>query len=207
MNSNTTVHHVVAVLKMPRRNQAIGAFATSIVSAMTGNAAFTSPSPALATITTDIVAFEAAEAAVLSRTKGAAVTRNEKLLVLRNDLVHLVDYVQEVADANPANAQSIIESAGLSIRKTGSRIKGALTVEPGPVSGSVKLVAKAVAHRASYEWQYSTDQKTWTVCPVTLAAKTEIVGLTPATVYAFRMRGVTKAGEGNWSQVVSQLVA
>jgi hypothetical protein len=57
------------------------------------------------------------------------------------------------------------------------------------------------------EWQTSTDQKTWTICLVTLAAKTEIVGLTAATVYAFRVRGVTKAGAGNWSQIASQLVA
>ncbi len=42
--------------------------------------------------------------------------------------------------------------------------------------GSVKLIAKAVATRASYEWQYSIDQKTWTNAPSTLQAKTVISG-------------------------------
>jgi hypothetical protein len=70
----------------------------------------------------------------------------------------------------------------------------------------VKLAAKAVAARACYEWQYSTDQKTWTEVPPTLQAKVEIDGLTPATAYFFRFRGVTKAGTGDWSQVVSIMV-
>jgi hypothetical protein len=44
------------------------------------------------------------------------------------------------------------------------------------VPGSVKLLAKAVAQRASYEWQYSIDQKTWTNMPAPLQAKTAIAG-------------------------------
>jgi hypothetical protein len=85
--------------------------------------------------------------------------------------------------------------------------KSALKVEAGAVSGSVELLAKAAAPRASYEWQYSTDQKTWTSAPSTLQAKTTISGLTTATAYFFRCRGVTKAGEGNWTQVVTIVVA
>jgi len=74
------------------------------------------------------------------------------------------------------------------------------------VSGSVKLVAKAVAPRACYDWQYSTDQKAWTEVPPTLQSKTEIDGLLTATAYFFRFRGITKAGTGDWSQVVALLV-
>ncbi len=74
------------------------------------------------------------------------------------------------------------------------------------LSGTAKLIAKAVATRASYEWQYSIDQKTWTSAPSTLQARTDILALTAGTAYCFRVRGVTKAGEGNWSQVVSLLM-
>jgi hypothetical protein len=76
----------------------------------------------------------------------------------------------------------------------------------GTVPGSVKLVAKSIAQRASYEWQYSTDQKTWTNAPATLQAKTATTGLPSTTMYYFRLRGVTKAGEGAYSQVVQILV-
>jgi len=60
--------------------------------------------------------------------------------------------------------------------------------------------------RASYEWQFSTDQKTWTNAPTTLQAKIAITGLTSGSVYYFRFRAVTKAGEGAYSQVVQILV-
>jgi hypothetical protein len=46
----------------------------------------------------------------------------------------------------------------------------------------------------------------WTSAPVTLLSKTVIVGLAVGTNYSFRVRPVTKTGEGNWSQVVSLLV-
>jgi len=75
------------------------------------------------------------------------------------------------------------------------------------VPGSVKLAAKAMATRASYEWQYSTDQKTWTHAPSSLQAKTVITGLTSGTTVYFRVRGVTKAGEGAYSQIVQILVS
>jgi len=115
--------------------------------------------------------------------------------------------VQQVADANPATAQSLIEAAGFTIRKTTSHPKSAITVEPGGVPGRIKLIAKAVAHRASYEWQYSTDQKTWTNAPASLQAKTAIAGQTSATTYYFRFRAVTKDGEGAYSQIVQLLVS
>ena len=63
-----------------------------------------------------------------------------------------------------------------------------------------------MAQRASYEWQYSTDQETWSNVSATLQAKTAIAGLTSATMYYFRFRGVTKAGEGAYSQIVQILV-
>jgi hypothetical protein len=85
--------------------------------------------------------------------------------------------------------------------------KQALVAKHGSVAGSALLVAKSAGHRASYEWQFSTDQKTWTLLPVTLQAKTEVTGLASGTAYSFRMRPVTKAGEGNWTQVVSLLVS
>jgi hypothetical protein len=59
----------------------------------------------------------------------------------------------------------------------------------------------------SYEWQYSVDGgKTWVVAPVTLQAKTTILGLTPGATVTFRYRGVTKTGDGDWSQLITFIV-
>jgi hypothetical protein len=155
----------------------------------------------------DISALDTSEANVLNRTKGAAETRDAKLAVVRADLEAAKTYVQHIADTGPvAQAESTIQSAGLSVRKIGMRDKAPLAAEAGDVSGSVEVVAKAAARRASYDWQYSLDLKTWVDAPSTLQAKTTISGLTPVTVYYFRMRAIIGSGQQDWGTPVSMLV-
>lgn len=209
MSSSTRTVRSIAVLKLTNQVKHTISFAQSVASAIVaGSASFPSPTPPMATFQADIAALVTAETAALARAKGAVDIRNAKLAVLKTDLENLKAYVQSVADAaNPTNAAAIIESAGMAVRKTTLHDKATLAVQQGSVSGTVVIRAKAVARRASYGWQYSTDQKTWTNLPVTLQAKTTATGLTPATSYFFRVRGVTLTGEGNWSQVVSLLVS
>jgi hypothetical protein len=130
-----------------------------------------------------------------------------KLVTLHTDLVHVVVYVQLVADADPSTAEAVIQSAGLFVRKQVVHTKAPLEAEPGEVPGSATLSAKSAGRRAAYEWQFSTDQKNWTNAPSTLQAKTVIVGLTSATTYYFRCRPILKTGESAWSQVVSLVVS
>jgi hypothetical protein len=148
-----------------------------------------------------------AEAAVLSRTKGAVETRNAKLAIVRNDLENIRVYVQSVAGAaSPSDADAIIESAGLTIRKVTLHDKPTLAAKQGSVTGTVNLAAKAAARRASYNWQYSSDQKTWISVPQTIQAKTGIAGLTAGAVYYFRVQSVTMTGVGDWGQVVALML-
>ena len=122
-------------------------------------------------------------------------------------LEELRTYVQSTADASPENGPSIIQSAGLALRKTPVKAPRGFVARPGPVSGTAKIVAPAVARRASYEWQYSNDGgKTWLAMPSTLQAKTTLTGLTPASTVQYRYRAVTRKGEGDWSQPVSMIV-
>ena len=197
----------LVVLKLSPRVKNIVTFAQNIASAMTNNAHFPSPNPPLATFQADVAALNTAETAVLSRTKGAVETRNAKLAVVRTDLDNLKAYVQSVASmASPSDADAIIESSGLTIRKVTQNSKPALAAKQGSVSGSVNLVAKSAAKRAAYTWQYSTDQKTWTALPETIQSKAGVSGLTAGTTYFFRVQSVTKDGLGNWSQTVSLMV-
>jgi hypothetical protein len=194
---------VSAVLKMPKSVKKLTPFAQSVVTAMSDNASFPSPTPALATVSADIAALETAESAVLSRTKGAVETRNLKLATVRTDLEHLLAYAQQVADGNLTTAESVIQSAGMSVRKVTLHDRAPLAVKQGTPAGTAHLAAKAAGRRASYEWQYSTDQKTWTNAPSTLQAKTSVTGLTVGTTYAFRVRPVLASGEQNWTALVS----
>ncbi len=204
--SGTTRPH--AVLKLSRRVKNVISFAQAVEAALATNVAtFPSPTPPLATFQADVAALVSAETAVQARAKGAVETRDAKLSAVHNDLKSIQSYVQFVADTgNPNSAAAVIESAGLSVRKITLHDKPALAIKQGSVSGIVTLDAKAAARRAAYDWQYSTDQKTWTSLPPTLQAKTVASGLTAGTVYYFRVQALIRTGEQNWSDVVSFMV-
>jgi hypothetical protein len=206
-NNIKTDHRSIVALKLPEPVPAVIIYSQQIVKAMTGNPAFPSPVPALAIVTAAINDLQNAENYAITRVKGAVITRNEKRTALVMLLQQLKGYIQQQADANVENGASIIASAGVSVKKPLVRAPRVFDAKVGPVSGSAKLVAASAGPRASYEWQYSTDGgKTWVLAPVTLQAKTTIVGLTPGATVQFRYRPVIKTGEGDWSQTVVLIV-
>ena len=208
MTTNIKItHRSLASLKLPTKVSALITYAQGIVKGMTNNASFPNPTPTLAQVTTAIDELQAAETAALTRAKGAAAIRNEKHTALVALLQQLRSYIQAAADANVENGASIIQSAGIALKKTPVRPKRVFAAKFGAVSGSVHLVAEAAARRASYEWQYSTDGgKTWVQAPSTLQAKTTVNGLAPSTTVVFRYRAVTKTGEGDWSLPTQSMV-
>ena len=202
-----TNHRSLVSLKLPTVVGALITFAEAIVRAMTNNLQFPTPAPTIAVLSQAIADLQTAETAALARTKGAVITRNEKKVALVALLQQLKGYVQTIADANVENGASIISSAGLAVRKVPTRAPRVFTAKPGKVSGTAALVAASAARRSSYEWEYSTDGgKTWVTTPVTLQAKSTILGLSPTATVLFRYRPVTKTGEGDWSQSVSLII-
>jgi hypothetical protein len=202
-----SVHRTVASLKLPGTVPALITYAQGIVKGMTGNTAFPTPSPSLPTVTAAINDLQTAETAALARTKGAVATRNEKRIALASLLQLQRAYIQSVADAAAENAPSIIQSAGIAVRKTPVRAPRVFEAKPGALSGTVKLVAPAAARRASYDWEYSIDgAKSWVAVPGTLQARTTVTGLTPVSTVQFRYCAVTQTGQGDWSAPVSLLV-
>jgi hypothetical protein len=207
MTTPKGINRAVVTLKLPRPVPALIKYGRAIVTAMTNNPNFTNPEPALASVTAALDEVQVAETATQARTHGAAATRNDKRSTVVQLLEQVKGYIQKTADTNMENGTAIIQSAGVSVKKPAARAPRTFEAKPGAVSGSVKLVAKSAARRASYEWQYSTDGgKTWLLAPVTLQAKTTVQGLTPGATVTFRYRGVTKTGEGDWSQLVTAIV-
>ncbi len=208
MTTNSKVPKTIVVLGISRLSvhDLIGK-TSAIIAAMTGNISFPSPSPTLATVTSDSAALSSAQTVALTKAKGAAADRNVKLAVVVDDLRLLAAYVQGVAIGDPANAISIIESAGMSVKKPKTDTpKQDLALKHGAVSGAVDVLAKAAGPRTSYVWQWSTDGKTWTMLSPTIQAKTSITGLTPGTTIYVRHAVVTKTGVGDFGQVVSMMV-
>ena len=207
--SNTTknARRTTITLALPKGVPALVAFAQTIVKRMTGNPSFPNPIPPMTAVMAAIDELQIAEQGALTRLKGAVVLRNEKRTALVGVIHQLRAYIQAVADADTANAASIIESAGVTVRKTPSRRARSFTAKQGPVSGVAKVVAEAAGRRASYEWQYSVDGgKTWVTAPPTLQAKTTVAGLPPGSTVQFRYRAVTRGGAGDWSQPVALTV-
>jgi len=205
--SSKIVRLALVSLLLPTKVADLITYATRIVSAMTGNPLFPTPTPPLPTVTAAIDDLQSAETAALARTKGAATTRNEKRAALVIMLRQLRGYVQAIADATPENGPSIIQSAAMAVRKTPVRAAQAFAVKQGAVSGSAKVTGIVAARRASYEWQYSLDGgKTWVAATGTLKASTTLTGLPVGTAVQFRYRAITKTGETDWSQAVVLVV-
>jgi hypothetical protein len=198
---------VFVALKLPLPVPQLIKVAQAIIAALTNNPHIPSPNPPLATLTSALNTLVTTETATKTRAAGTVPARN----LARTNLLSLLHAtkanVQQVADANPEQAEAIITSAGMAVRKTAVRTRAPLTVKPGAVSGTMQLAAKAAAPRASYEWEWSGDGgKTWTAASPTLQSKTEIAGLPVGTIVQFRFRAITKTGAGDWSQTIAVLV-
>ncbi len=199
---------VIAALNWPRRIHDAIVYAKFVAQRLASDPVFADPIPPLAVVEADIAALEEAEVRALTRALGTAKARDAKLQAVHSDLDGLRTYVQHVADGSPTveTAAAIIESAGMSVKKSSGHGKTDFEVKQGPVSGSVHLVARAEPTRASYQWEYGTEEGAWTPLDPTVRSDAKLHGLTSALPYFFRYRAVTKAGIGNWSQVVSFLV-
>jgi hypothetical protein len=145
--------------------------------------------------------------ATLTRTAGTAAALAAALRAVDGDLRSLYVLVESVANQHAADGAAIIESSGMSRKDARGPSPAELTVKQSPISGAVILVARAIARKASYEWQYSTDGKGWVSAGTTFECKTELFGLTRGARHDFRLRARTRAGLGKWSQVVSFIVA
>ena len=206
-NTIKSIHRATVSVNIPPKIADLIALGHTVVTKLTNNPLLPTPSPTIAAITAALADLQAAQTSANARTKGAATVRNEKRTVFVALLQQLRGYVQTAADATPENGASIIESSGLSVRKTPTRAARVFDAKQGPLSGTAKVTAVAAGPRSSYEWQYSNDgAKTWVNAPTTIQAKTVILGLAVGTTVQFRYRPVTKTGEGDWSQPVALLV-
>jgi hypothetical protein len=198
----------IVVMKLPEYEvPLLVSRARAIVRAMTDSSWFPSPVPSLASVEAAIDELDQAEVATHTRAVETVAVRDAKLRELKILLQQLCAHVQAAADANPENAASIIEGAAMYVKDARGPEPRTFTAKPGPVQGTVILVAPQAGNRAAYEWAYSTDGgETWTMLPVTVQANTTVSGLTPGSTVLFRYRVSTKDGVGDWSETVRIIV-
>ena len=204
---SVNVARVFVALKTPATVHGVLDQARTIVAEIEANPSiFTTPNPPLAILKTAITAADTAQTATLTRAAGTVQARDVKVQDLVTLLHSAKGYVEDLANVDPAQALTVIHAAGMAVKRVPVRTKQDLTVKQGALSGSMILVAKAAGRRVSYDWQYSLDQKVWTGLVGTLQAHTTATNLAVGVMHHFRARAISKAGPGEWTQVVSMIV-
>jgi hypothetical protein len=176
----------------------------SVLKAMKGSTNFSNAGPAIAAAESGLDMLQTLAAG--PKSLGGAAAVQKQLRVCRGLFDALKGIVQQAADSDVANAEAIIKSASMGVKKRPApKVKAELEVKYGNVSGMALLIAKSFG-RASYLWQMSTDGLNWSPLPMTLRANTAVHGLTPGVKYFFRLKVTTKNGERDWTQTVSLLM-
>ncbi len=191
----------------------------SIVTEMTGNANFPDPpgtTPDLADVTTANDELETAH--VNAQTGGTTETaiQHEKETVVDNLLTQLGHFVEDIANNNPATAESIILSAGMQVKKEAEPVGDLpapenLKAEFGDEEGKIELDSDSVKGASAYVWNVSADPiaaGSWEMKDdfesLSTASKFIWEDLEPGAKFHFRVAAIGAAGRGAWSDPVTK---
>ena len=187
--------------------------ANDLKTALTGNANFTTPLPALASVATlittgqsKLTAFNTAQAAA----KQATTDKNTAMDNLRTALGTWGEYVQLTSGGDASK----IQSAGMDVQAartptvTPNQVAN-LGITAGDNAGELDLQWDPIPNAKTYEVQSSPDPVTatsWVSQPGVTKSQTAIMGLTSGTRLWARVRAVNAAGQGAWSDVATKIV-
>ena len=205
-------------VKYPKKSVVLGlanlsvpqiiANADHYVQSMTGNTHFPAPTPTLAAVNAQVLVLKAAFNTAQTRAKGASNIMHVELNTLKAMLKGLAGYVETMANANPANAENIINSAGMTAKKTAAHAPKVFSVVALKTPGVVRLNSKAT-RGASYLYEMTTDQTLqtgWANIYFGSVVKFDKSGLVSGTRYFFRVAVSIKGIVGPWSHDLSVIV-
>lgn len=186
--------------------------ARQIVTAMTGNANFTTPDPALTVLTAAADGLE--EAYNIAQAARELAKAKTDLQDTANALTNSVmtaegSYVQSKSGGNAVK----IQSAGMDVRSDAAPIgdlpaPGNVSASEGDHDGEIDLQWNRVKGAKSYVVQYTTtptNAASWVNGPIATKSKVTVTGLTSATKYYLRVAGIGAAGQGAFSELASQV--
>ena len=178
-----------------------------IVTAMSNNNSFPSPSPPLTDVTTALEDLEKAFALVQSaksETATRVVVQDNAATKVDQILTQLAGYVESVAGRD----DTLITSAGMdtkAVRSASSvpNVPQAFSAAAGEHEGEINLSWKAVPNARSYTIESSNDPataSTWTHVGIATSASKTISDLTSGKRYWFRIAAVGASGQSGWSE-------
>jgi len=187
--------------------------ATDIKTALTGNASFTTPVPALTAVGTlittaqaKLTSFNTTQAAA----KQATTDKNVALDALRAALAQWGDYVQLTSGGDASKIQSTtmeVQSARTPSVLPAQVQNLSLTASDDP--GKLDLQWDPLPNARSYEIQVSPDPVTatsWVMKPSVTKSKAVAAGLTSGARMWAQVRAANSAGQGAWSDPATKIV-
>lgn len=182
----------------------------TIVTKLTGNATFTTPTPSLTSITAAINKLETSYETALDggRTKKAAMRVDEASL--DGLLIQLAAYVQ---DASGGDELKIL-SSGLETRLTASSVAvleapDGIQIIPGLNNGELKLKWNPVKNAKSYLLQIKEVAETesdWTILDVSTRASFKALNLKSLSIVWIRIAAVGSRGKSEWSTPIKATI-
>jgi hypothetical protein len=179
------------------------------VQKMTGNTNFPTPTPSLTTVSTQLATLETAYTLSQTRVKGSVSKMKVELKALEILLKNLASYVETIANADPDNAENIINSSGMPVKKPRTVQPKLFTAVLTKIPGQVRLDSKAVNRSSCYIYQMTTDPNaatSWQTILTSNNVKDLVNGLASNTRYYFRVAVSTKGIQGAWSTPINVLM-
>ena len=178
-----------------------------VINNMTGNAAYTTPVPPLATMTsqTDDLETKFQDAINLGKTQKSLMYI--ALATLRDSARSLTGYVQSASSGD----ETLILSAGFDVKRT--RVPAGILPPPanlrsvfGNLAGEIILRWAGVPKKLFYRVQINDtpgDNTKWKDFAYTAKNRLVATGLISDKVYEFRIASVSADGLGEWSDITS----
>jgi hypothetical protein len=180
-------------------------FIQGILTAMTGNANFPTPMPALAAVTAALTDFQARIATITELQNQLRQAHTDKD-TSRDTLEQLVTYLGNYVEIAAAGSDSKIESAGMPVRSPNTPVGLPaaplnLNATASTYPGAIDLTWDPVPGAATYEIQCKVhgDASPFTNAKSSTSSRTTIEGLTPGTQYAFQVRALGTADPSPYS--------
>jgi hypothetical protein len=181
----------------------------TIVTSLTGNPYYTTPTPTLPVITTANDAFADAISAAADGGKQLKWAKKMKRVDLVALMRPLCSYIQMACDGDMTK----LLSSGVPVQKPN---RTPAQIPPTPLApkisqgltGQAKVATAAVAGAFIYNWQVALADAPETVVmrAQSTSPRTALPGLTPAKEYLFKVNAVGTAGTSDWSDAGSRII-
>ena len=182
----------------------------AVLSNVTGNPNFSTPSPSLETIQTALTAFIVALSEAANRGREEVAIKNAKRAELVSLMRQLASYITVASNGDMAK---LLSSEFPHIKPTRSPI-GALPTPAAPAirlgvqSGQLSATVLPVYGAQSYNWRValSSAPQTYVQTAQTTGGRKLFTGLTPGQTYSVQVSAVGAAGPSDWSDDAELMV-